>query len=434
MRILKKLLKWTALVVLAGLLIGVILVGFSFFEGGGLAQSIMRELNLPAERQSVVMEIAKEKEELNPRAENITLPGYQGDIDPLQDQVRVIRSYTGDIKAKKIDASYGAVIVGDLTASHINISQATVYGNLKSERLVKVEAGGLVTGNIQTGDGVAEIDGEVRGNVEGKQVVLRSKAVIHGDVITSGLSVMMESGAQVEGNITNTENKPIKILKGSDGQERIQTHNSSPASGSEKTNVVVTRDNGPLGLAALWLPMLLGLLALLLMVYSFLNKDVQVVLDHVTNRPWKSLWTGILSLAVVIPVGFLLGLTIIGIPLAIALAAVAITAFILGLATIGSFIGEKVCGIFHLQFQTKIIETLIGMFLLVHLLWVPVLGWFALFVLSLMGFGGVAPIWWPRFKDWWKNRKVKKQQEPTQSKPAQAEQEKPEQDPGRTED
>lgn len=414
MRILKKLLKWTALVILTGLIIGVILVGFSFAEGGDLAQSIMRELGLPTERQSVVMEIAKERQEINNRSDNIILPHYQGDIDPQQDQVRVADLYTGDIKAKKIDVDYGVEVIGNLAADNINLNRSKIYGHLASTRLVKIDAGSMVTGNITAGDGVAEIAGEIRGNVEGKQIILRSEAVIHGDVITSGPSLTMEPGALVEGTITNTENKPIKILKGSDTQEgrniqeRIQV---KPVYGNEKTNVVVSRDNGPLGLPALWLPMLLGLLALLLMVYSFLNRDVQAVLDHVTNRPWKSLWTGILSLAVVIPVGFLLGLTIIGIPLAIALAAVVITAFILGLATIGSFIGEKVCGIFHLQFKTKIIETLLGMFLLVHLLWVPILGWFALFVLSLMGFGGVAPIWWPRFKDWWKNRKKKTQQQ-----------------------
>ncbi|SHK73561.1 polymer-forming cytoskeletal protein [Desulforamulus aeronauticus] len=450
---LKLFLKWFALL----LVMISLAVAFSFLEKGELAKEISFSLNLPSKAMwqeetptsTDVRESANQWEFLSNPSEIIPeLKEPSKRIKLMNGQVigtleaKEVRIYqdaqVGSIMAKEMAAIYGGTVTQDVKGSQVilapdmraehernpnydfdpeieNRNRGIVYGNLIGED-IQTFVGTTIMGNAGSQESRLDLAGTIQGNVTGKQIILRSTATIHGNVITSTESVVMEPGANVLGKIINTENKAIKIVKAEPSGDNL-FHYNTPNRYNGPERIVVQDDNISF-LFLLWLPVLLGILATLFITYGFFTGDAAISMENVTLRPLKTLWSGFVSAALGIPLVFLLFITIIGIPISIALAITLVLAALVGMSGVCLKIGHKVSSTFDLKQFPQVKEMLLGILLVAHLVWIPLLGWLVLLVLGIMGLGSVTMIWYPRFKDRWslwrQSRKQKKEDSTTE--------------------
>lgn len=91
----------------------------------------------------------------------------------------------------------GTVLEGNVeTYGNIRI-EGRVTGNIKSKSKIALGNGSHVDGNIMAQN--ADIEGEVKGRIEiSEMLVLKSTAVVHGDIVTGKLVV--EPGAVFNGS------------------------------------------------------------------------------------------------------------------------------------------------------------------------------------------------------------------------------------------
>ncbi|MGC4023077.1 MAG: polymer-forming cytoskeletal protein [Cyclobacteriaceae bacterium] len=102
----------------------------------------------------------------------------------------------------------GTVLEGNIeTYGNIRI-EGRINGNIKSKSKIALGHGSHVEGNIAAQN--ADIEGEVKGKVDiGELLVLKSTAVVHGDISTGKLVV--EPGAIFNGNCRMGTVKDIKL-------------------------------------------------------------------------------------------------------------------------------------------------------------------------------------------------------------------------------
>lgn len=446
----KFLLKWTAILAV----IAALVVGFSFLERGYLAKEISFALHLPTEEWWLDKNIPPVQRR------DITTPVQEDEWHYIQNNNEILSEIKepnkrvrieqgrviGTVQAKEVhlgeDAQVGSILATEqaaiyggsvkqnvqgarvLLAPYYNPelennmprradyypdreerkTKGIVYGNIIGGEITTLP-GTSVLGQVGTPESQLDLAGTVQGNATGRQVILRSTAVIHGDVITSSESVMMEPGASVQGRIINSDNKPIKIVKvETDGVDTYRNISPERVHYPQPAEQVIVRDNNPLfTLVLLWIPVLLGILATLFITYGFFTKDATTSIENISGQPLRSIWLGFVSVALGLPLMFLLFISIIGIPVSISLGIALILASLVGLSGVCQKIGQKVSAAFGLNSLSQIKEMLLGILLVAHLIWIPILGWIVLLVLWLMGLGSVTMLWWPRLKTRWQS-------------------------------
>lgn len=450
----KKLLIGILVLFFSVVFLGALLIGFSFVDRGELAQQIAKEIELPIERWEApriiyppyppgpsrdrdargVLE-TEDWEYLNSSAEVIS-----GPIREPRKNLYLLRPISGDVEAKNvkldsvevnggISATEAVIIQGGIVRQTINSKSVQltsenrqpgiVYGDIKSKDIL-LGPDTLVYGNVGTEGSQVDSAGTLQGNLTGKQIILRQNAIVHGDVYTTADAIIMEPGAEVRGRFIGLNQGTLKIIKGDPeaGEWGRQNQNrpsyvgqfNGPQNFDNNREVVYVNNDqgGLLGLVLAWLPTLIGIIALVLLAQSFLSKDAATALENITQRPWQSLWIGVLTLLASIPLSFLLAVSIIGIPLAAALGAIITAAAIVGASGVALTVGAKVGNAFGITQDSRLKEALLGTVLLAHLIWIPGLGWFVMGVLLLAGLGGVMMIWWPRFKISWREWRTRR--------------------------
>jgi cytoskeletal protein CcmA (bactofilin family) len=108
----------------------------------------------------------------------------------------------------------GTVLEGNIeTYGNIRI-EGRVNGNIKSKSKIALGTGSHVDGNISAQN--ADIEGEVKGKVDiSELLVLKSTAVVHGDIVTGKLVV--EPGAIFNGTCKMGTVKDIKLSDSTSG-------------------------------------------------------------------------------------------------------------------------------------------------------------------------------------------------------------------------
>ncbi len=113
----------------------------------------------------------------------------------------------------------GTVLEGNIeTYGNIRI-EGRVNGNIKSKSKIALGMGSHVEGNISAQN--ADIEGEVKGRVDiSELLVLKSTAVIHGDIVTGKLVV--EPGAIFNGTCKMGTVKDFKLSDAGNGMKPQQ--------------------------------------------------------------------------------------------------------------------------------------------------------------------------------------------------------------------
>lgn len=265
-------------------------------------------------------------------------------------------------------------------------------------RSVWVKEHAAVFGKVRAIDSVV-LEGEVAGDVEGATVILRPSAQVAGSVrATSHLAV--ESGATVTGSLTPPEGQSVRIVSPSGGPGPFRARPYGPGSGPPQPPQVVVRTTTG---GWPWLAGFFGFIALGTMAFAFFSADAAHVAETALQRPARYLTRGLLALLIAPPLAGLLALTVIGIPLAVAVAAVLTAALSVGIAAAGLAVGKRVGQ--HLPQEwgiTPLMQVVLGTLLLVVTVAIPVAGALLVGLTLLVGFGGVADLWYPRLREAWR--------------------------------
>jgi uncharacterized RDD family membrane protein YckC len=243
--------------------------------------------------------------------------------------------------------------------------------------------------------GQARIDGEVRGDV----VVISGKAYVNGRVEGSVVSVLggvtLGSNARIRDNVVaigGTIHSPPRVRIGGD---RVEVPLGLPF-GRHFRWLDDWMGKGlffgrllPHQFAWAWGAVLLSLLVYVVVALVFPG-PLQQCVESLENQPFGSMVAGVLAFLLIGPVIFLLIITLIGILAVPFLICGLIAAFIFGKVAVYRFTGEQLArqmGMTALSHPLWALTAGMGLFSVVYML--PVLGFLAWGLVSLLGFGAV---------------------------------------------
>ncbi|MBN1272482.1 MAG: hypothetical protein JXB26_09440 [Candidatus Aminicenantes bacterium] len=216
---------------------------------------------------------------------------------------------------------------------------------------------GQVEESVVAFGGVVTVEGEVGELVFGfgSEIILKSTAVINGDLVALGGSVVKEPGCVVEGDTIYFETS--KNLKNFFGKGLTGIPIFSPFLMAMKIIGVF-----------IWL-------LLMLVVTGFLPKQVSFASEQIKKSFWPV--TGVGLLGVIIFTGLilfsaLLSIILIGIPILLALILVAIVLKIFGKVVLFYFFGEKIARILGIKKGTAFLFGILGFLLLSLIDFLPV--------------------------------------------------------------
>jgi hypothetical protein len=269
-----------------------------------------------------------------------------------------VRAASGDLAAASSDCThehrgptFGAVVVID--------SHKTECGNLTTFGGT-LAIDGVLKGDIVAFNSNVVITGTVEGNIEvyGGNLNLQSSSYVHGDINLYGGHWAQAKGAQIDGAVINRTEHIGSLLLG----------------------------NGGFGLSIwfllIWVP--LGLL-----FNTLFPEHVMFVRTTIVSKARRSFVIGLLTILLAPPVLVVLIALVISIPLAIIVGLGLIAAWALGTVAIGGNLGYYIMRRVAPQQNTRLMQIVIGLTVLVLAGSLPYIGWFISIGAGLLGLGAV---------------------------------------------
>jgi cytoskeletal protein CcmA (bactofilin family) len=259
------------------------------------------------------------------------------------------------------------------------VDKAVVYGG-------NLQVNGHVEDDAVVFGGNLQVNGHVEGDAHafGGNVLLGPNAVVEGDVSSFGGEVLKENGAHVEGSTESFGGANIgKIvageLKESLKEARKQAHEAREEAQEDE------EDHNKGGGFAAFLMQFAVLFGLGFAGQMFFPARMKELGAELKQQPVKNGVVGFLGALALIPLFIVLCVTIIGIPVALALMVAAPVAAALGFSAVASELGLKVPVLRGKKTQAMVLA--LGLLILLIVGHIPVLGFLVLMAATLMGFG-----------------------------------------------
>jgi hypothetical protein len=233
----------------------------------------------------------------------------------------------------------------------------TVEGKVKESIVV---FGGSITLSGEVGDTVLGF---------GSRITLTSTAVVKNDVAAVGGSLNKEPGCVIEGDTV--------YFRG--GETLSKLFSGSLFSFPLIPIILIIK------LIGFFVWLMIGLI-----MSGLFPRQITLASAQVRTAFWPIVGTGFLSIVLfgaLVVIFALLSLVLIGIPFLMLLGAVGLAVKIFGQVSIFHFFGESLGKSFGLRGPSTLAAILIGLVAVSFLKFIPVLGFFFSFVLSLMGWG-----------------------------------------------
>ncbi|OGA39975.1 MAG: hypothetical protein A3G24_14005 [Betaproteobacteria bacterium RIFCSPLOWO2_12_FULL_62_13] len=310
-----------------------------------------------------------------------------GDLFAAAGRISVDHPVSGDavLAAGSIDLRSG--IGDDLRAAGGFVS---VTGRVSGEALI---AGGSIAfgpdtevlGRVWLAGGDIAVAGSLANGlrVYGKNILLLGE--VNGEVRLTGERIEILPSARINGDIIYSSNQEIRIVPGAWVRGTITRAPGSFEFPHPKFDVP--------GLPALRPLLFLGLLAAGALLLVLFPRFTAASLQTVQAAPLKSLGLGIAILFSLPPVILLLIITIIGVPIALALAAFYAVALLTGYLVTAFFIGEKLARAVRRQIEPTFglrIGSLAAALLLLWLAYtIPYVGGFVILIALIVGLGAM---------------------------------------------
>ena len=232
-------------------------------------------------------------------------------------------------------------------------------------------------GNVTSFGGTIVIQGEVQGDIVAFGTSIIVDGQVQGTITAYGGSVTLEKISAVYGDVhlcqgTWTPGSDVHVHGNFDGCP-------------ESFNQLLMSDAGPN--FRFWSTLAWIALGALLIVV--LPEHVMLVRTTILSKTRRSLVLGILSTLLALPVLAILVALIISIPLAIIVAIGLIAAWALGTVAVGSLLGEYIVRVVAPQKNTRPVQVVVGLTVLVLAGSLPYIGWCISIGAGLIGLGAV---------------------------------------------
>ena len=274
----------------------------------------------------------------------------------------------------------GRVIFGDnftLESGDTLTGDLVVFGgNVIVEQDATVEGEMVVIGGNVILDGI--VDGDVV--IIGGSTSMGETSVVTGDIVTIGGTLKRDPGSKVKGQVVT--NIPLPNFEIPDVPS-LPTLPNSP-------NFIF--DYNPLGDFFQMLGTTIAVSLLAMLASLFLPTQIERVSQVVVGQPLIVGSVGLLTIALAPVVFVILALTIILIPVVVLAAAALALAWLFGLISIGTEVGERFTRSINQTWAPPLTAGM-GTFLMMLVIggigMIPCIGWLASLLVALLGMGGV---------------------------------------------
>jgi hypothetical protein len=256
-----------------------------------------------------------------------------------------------DCSESHFDPSFGGSVVIDTNT--VLCSTLTAFGGT-------VAINGTVNGDVVGFGSNVVVAGTVNGNIDlyGGSVVLLIGSHLHGDIDLYAAHWTRGPGAQFVGAVNDHTRSFNWLFPGT-------------------------------GVFSFPLLPLITWIALGLLLTTLLPEHVMIVRTTVVSKSRRSLMIGLLSVILAPPLLVVLVALILSIPVAIIVALGLIAAWALGTVAIGWLVGERVLHRLAPQKNTRPMQVVVGLTVVVLVGSIPFIGWILSIVAGLLGVGAV---------------------------------------------
>ena len=228
----------------------------------------------------------------------------------------------------------------------------------------------LVLNDLVTIRGNINVKGDAGGDVVAVlgNIHLYPSAKVGGDVVAIGGNIRRDAGAVVKGDV-------VEILIGKGGMNIMET--VMPVAGFMSIG----------GYLMLKILVLLGFIGLAMITISFLTRQIGIISSKAEKQWLKCLIWGVIAALLILPVAFLLAITVVGIPLILIEILLLSVAMSLGYVAVSQLIGKKFTAAVKKPNQPMIIEIIWGLLILFLVDLVPFIGPIIKGLAAILGFG-----------------------------------------------
>lgn len=317
----------------------------------------------------------------------------ESDLIVAGGNVIVTGAVGGDVIAAGGNVRITGPVGGNVRAVGGNIE---IYGTVA--RNVTVGTGTLVIGesaeiygHVTTGAGALEVRGKIDGGL-----LAGSGAVIISGTVGGPINLYLDKEGTLDIRETAVTGGEFNYY----GRQSARIAEGSQLAQTPQMHEFTKQTPKPVW----WWHYLISLFSLLVLgmvLVSLIPKKIQEVMDEVMTNAWRSLGWGVLWAVVAPIVGIILLVTVIGWPLAFALAAFYIFGLILAPAiagaTVGWYIKSKAKDTW-LGKQTLMVTVLVGIFVYRLIVFIPVLGGLVALVGTLLAWGALLRVQYQTLK------------------------------------
>lgn len=320
-------------------------------------------------------------EDLTVAGNNVSImPSVDGDVTAAGRSVVVSGDVTDSIFAAGNTVNVTGRVGNDLRVAGSNVTLAgqvadNVY--LAGSSVTFTEASNVAEDVLAVGNRV-EMLGVVGGDVRiaGNQITIRG--TVNGNVFARANQLRILDGATINGNLFYESENEANIAPGATVLGDIQ-----------RTIPREERRRAMFWPGFLWwLIWLLAAIIFSIVVYLLFPGRVAAAADTIVGSLWVSIGIGFLALVAVPVAAFILMITVIGIPLAIALMVVYFLLLYAAKAWVGLAIGRWIFGRVGRGPVSPIWMIVLGIVVLEIVSIIPFIGWLFALLALLAGFGG----------------------------------------------
>jgi len=250
-----------------------------------------------------------------------------------------------------------------------------IHGPSFSENIV-IGSSEVVCGDVTSFGGSVTVQGALHGNVTAFNSNTFITGQIFGNLTLFGGSIVLNSVEQIHGHITLYGTKELNAQGKQLENTTIDHAQNRSFSGS------MGEFTFPFWSLVIWT--LLGIA-----LSSLLPENVMFVRTTVTTKTRRSIIIGLLSIILAPAVLVVLVALILPIPLALILGLGLIAAWILGTVAISWTIGEYILRAVAPKYNTRLIDVVVGLTVLVLVGSIPFIGWLISIGVGLLGLGAV---------------------------------------------
>ena len=328
------------------------------------------DLYLAGGRVSVDSEVTGD---VNASGGRIRIGGQvSGDVGALGGQVSVVGAVGDDVRVGGGQVDIDAKIGGDLVAGAFSVAvqPGTAIGGKAILSGAEVSVAGRIAGDLSIASGSATISGTIGGDVE-----------------IASAEIKILPGARIGGNLRYTSGNEAEIAKDAviagEITRRVRDHDE------ETSTSVVALVGGGFSLA--WL---IGLVAMGTLIMVAFPESLATATRNIREAAWQSFGYGLLVIFAVPAAILFCFIIIIGIPVAVALAAAFAAALFVAYLTTAVLVGD-----YGLRFigradtahrGWRILALLVSLLVLGVVGWIPIIGWLITFVTLTLGLGAWA--------------------------------------------